>query len=149
MKKRLLHILIAIVVVALLLGVATWLTLPAEEYHMLLHRNVFENIAYLDDDTEVKLPIEVMLADFRVENTTTDQKNDTIYTFSLLLQPTGNTAPEHITDINLQPLQTETYRHYNIYIEEFIYNEAEGRLIVFLKLERLRYQLLLNSLNIH
>ena len=50
--------------------------------------------------------------------------------------------------INLQPLQTETYRHYNIYIEEFIYNEAEGRLIVFLKLERLRYQLLLNSLNI-
>ncbi|MCQ2343840.1 MAG: hypothetical protein MJ002_02815 [Paludibacteraceae bacterium] len=147
MKKRIINIAIVVVVAAILIAVATWLTLPAEEYHMLLHRNIFENIAYLDDDTEVQLPIEVMLADFHVENTTTDNGIDTLYTFSLLLQPTGNTSPEYIKDITLQPLQTETYKHYDIYIDEFIYNEAEGRLIVFIKLERRRYQLLLNTLN--
>ncbi|MBQ0007813.1 MAG: hypothetical protein KBT40_03755 [bacterium] len=148
MKKRIIHIATIVVACALLVGAATWLTLPGEEYHMMLHRNVFESIAYLNDDTEVQIPIEVMLTDFRIENTTTDQGNDTLYIFSLLLQPTGNTSPEKIKDITLQPLQTETYLHYNIYIEQFSYNKAEDRLIAFIKIERLRYQLLLNSLNL-
>lgn len=144
MKKKIIKIVITVLVVVALIGVATWMAMPAETYHLYLHENIFEREAYCDDNTATELPFEVMLTGIkRVEK----EGADSAYCFSLLMQPCGNRDPRAIESFELEPLQTESYRHFNFYIEEFAFNEKEGRMQVFLCVEKRRYQLVLSRID--
>ena len=146
MKKKIIKIIVTLVVIVALIGVATWLTMPVEECHLQLHRNVFDNIAFTEDNQEVRLPFEVMIASFCNENTTTNAADSVNYRISLLVQPMGNADPEKIENLDVHLLETATYNHHELYVEDFVYDEQEDRLIAFLKVERRRYQLMLNWL---
>ena len=137
MKK----LIISIVIILPLIGIAAFATLPASNTHVYLHQNWFERTGYTDDNAEVELPFEVMLSDFSLSEDSTMQ-------FQLLVQPVGNADPNAIEIYDLEPLQTERYGHYNLFVEEYSYNESLGKLQIFLTVEQLHYQLWLSKLGL-
>lgn len=144
MKKKITkYIVIGLVVIALI-GAATWLSMPYETYHIYLHENYFEYEAYREDNSPVDLPFEVMLTGIKK---VARHDTDSVYCFSLLMQPRANHDPRRIVAFDIEPLQTETYNHYNFFIEQFAYNEQERRMQVFLTVEKRRYQMVLSKLD--
>lgn len=134
-------IIISLAIVLPLIGLGAYATLPAKKMHVYLHQNWFERVGYTDDNAEVELPFEVMMSEFEAK------ENSTIKV-QLLIQPTGNAEAGKIEIYDLEPLQTESYRGYNFYIEEYSYNEQMGKLQIFLTIEQLHYQLWLSTLGL-
>ena len=134
-------IIITLVIVLPLIGLGAYATLPATKTHVYLHQNWFERSGYTDENVEVELPFEVMLGEHSM-------KGDSTLTVQLFMQPIGNAEPERIEIFNIEPLQTESYKHCNFYIEEFSYDEHAGKLQIFLLVEQLHYQLWLSKLGL-
>jgi len=133
--------LIGLAIVIPLIGLGAYGTLPARVMHVYLHQNWFERTGYTDDNAEVELPFEVMLGEYQMEG-------DTALKVQLIVQPLGNAEAERIEIFNIEPLQTESYRRYNFFIEEYSFEEESGRLKIFLEMEQLRYQLWLSRLGL-
>jgi len=135
------NFIIALAIVLPLIALGAYATLPAKIMHVYLHQNWFERIGYDEENAEIELPFEVMMSEC-------EAIGDSTIKVQLLVQPLGNAEPERIEIFNLEPLQTESYKHYNIFIEEYSYNEEMGKLQIFLKIEQLHYQLWISKLGL-
>lgn len=124
-----------------LIGLSTYAIMPAKKMHVYLHQNWFERTGYTDENAEIELPFEVMMCEY-------EAFSDTTLKVQLLMQPLGNADASKIEIFNIEPLQTETYRHYNFFIEEYSYNEDLNKLQLFLSIEQLHYQLWLSKLGL-
>lgn len=142
-KKAIKYTAVTLAALALII-LAALMIQPTANYHVFLHQNIFEWEAYEDDNTAADIPFEVMLSDFHKK---AKEGQDSVYVASIFLQPRGNKDSQAIVNMELEPNQTEHYMHYDLYIEEFAYNETEGKLQVFLKVEQRRYQKLFAKKN--
>ena len=139
MKTR--KIIITLAIVLPLIGLGAYATLPATKTHVYLHQNWFERTGYTDENAEVNLPFEVMMSEY-------EAIGDSTLKVQLLMQPMGNAEANRIETFNIEPLQTESYKHYNFFIEEYSYNESSNSLQIFLTIEQLHYQLWLSKLGL-
>ena len=134
-------IIITLAIVLPLIGLGAYATLPASKTHVYLHQNWFERTGYTDGNAEVELPFEVMMCEY-------EAVGDSTLKVQLLVQPLGNADANKIEIFNIEPLQTESYKHYNFFIEEYSYNEDLNKLQIFLSIEQLHYQLWLSKLGL-
>lgn len=134
-------IIITLAIVLPLIGLGAYATLPASKTHVYLHQNWFERTGYTDGNAEVELPFEVMMCEY-------EAVGDSTLKVQLLVQPLGNADANKIEIFNIEPLQTESYKHYNFFIEEYSYNKDLNKLQIFLSIEQLHYQLWLSKLGL-
>lgn len=136
MKKKIPIIIATSLCIAIIIATIVWSCQTITRYHVILHHNFFEHMAYTDQNTEASMPLEIMLTDFRADTTTSDGT----YIATTLLQLRGNNSPDGIIQLTFHPYQVHTFLNHRLYIEKYSYSSQTQQLSVIMTVEQRRYQ---------
>lgn len=137
MEKKIILASVILLAVILLVVTVIYQFKTVKEYRVSLHRNYFETEGYNSTEAVIALPFEVMLVDFAVDTT---YSQDSYFKATILLQPMHNNKVDSIEEITLEPYQVVEYKKHRLYIKEYFYNKTENQLRVLMQIEQRRYQ---------